>query len=559
MSIPAGYETNTVLAFTATVKEVVAPAQVIKILESDFVERESCMLLSHEDRLFNQLLSSGVHRLPNGQIEMPLPFKHGQPSLPNNKELAERRLGKLANKLRGNPELKKQYVAHMDNLFVKGYAEPIPDDDGVDQTLCSWYIPHHGVFHPQKPNKLRVVFDCSFKLIGVSINDHLLQGPDLMNSLVGILLRFRIRKIAFSCDIEGMFYQFKVNSGDRDYLRFLWYPEGDLDSRPKEYRMTVHLFGATSSPGCATFGLRHLADLFSQNDTAVHNFIHRDFYVDDGLKSTHTPSEAVELLHQTRNVLEQGGIRLHKVVSNCRELLEAVPPEDRSSALSQLDLHNDILPSERTLGIEWCPQTDTFQFHLNLKDCPPTRRGILSNVCSIYDPLGLIAPVVLFGKRILQETHREGFGIDDNLPEPLLRQWINWKNALSSLSTLEIPRWCHLEAPGNVRSVELHHFSDASSVGYGQCSYLRIVDIHGEIHCTLVFAKSRVAPIKTVSIPRLELTAAVVSVRVSKFLGKELDCDHLQEYFWTDSLVFAVNRSNFTAIGVFYLLYSTRQ
>lgn len=138
----------------------------------------------------------------------------------------------------------------MKEMISKGEAVPASDEE-----KDSWFIPHFGVFHPQKPNQVRVVFDCTAKVGGVSLNDFLLQGPDHMNDLQGILLRFRAQPIALMGNIEKMFHQFKVAANHQDYLMFLWY---DAGGRLTAYKMTVHLFGARSSPACATYGLRHL-------------------------------------------------------------------------------------------------------------------------------------------------------------------------------------------------------------------------------------------------------------------------------------------------------------
>ena len=146
----------------------------------------------------------------------------------------------------------------MTSLLNKGYATKVPkselDKDGDNCKV--WYLPHHGVYHPRKPNKIRVVFDCSALYEGVSLNQQLLQGPDLMNNLIGILLRFREHSIAIVGDIEAMFHQVKVQRSDQDYLRFFWWPDGRFTEPPEVYRMTVHLFGAVSSPTCCMLALQ---------------------------------------------------------------------------------------------------------------------------------------------------------------------------------------------------------------------------------------------------------------------------------------------------------------
>lgn len=183
---------------------------------------------------------------------MPLPFKGcSQPSLPINKRLATIRLQHLKKRLKANKQFFDHYKAFMEDVISKGDAEPAPEATPGE---IVWYIPHHGGYHPRKPGKLRVVFDCSAKFCGISLNDTLLTGPDLINSLIGVLCRFRKETVAVICDIESTFHQFIVTSEHRTYLRFLWWEHGNLDSEPREYHMAVQLFGATSSPGCANFG-----------------------------------------------------------------------------------------------------------------------------------------------------------------------------------------------------------------------------------------------------------------------------------------------------------------
>ena len=525
------------LSHRITVKEIPAltPNDIVRILESDFVETKyEDKSISQEDIQFLKILDENIHKTESDHYEMPLPFKEKHPDLPNNKALAVSRLNYLKKKLRNDPKYYKDYTAFMTEITDRGDAEKVKNTASKDVT---WYIPHHGVYHSKKPDKIRVVFDCSAKFEGVSLNDCLLSGPDLTNGLLGVLCRFRKYPCAVMCDIEKMFHQFYVNKEDRDYLRFLWWEKGDLDTEPIEYRMTVHLFGATSSPGCANFGFKHTASNMEDKYPLGASFIKHNFYVDDGLTSLQTVEEVIKLIQEARDICVSGGLRLHKFVSNNKEITESIPPSERAKNVNTFDLNFENLSIERALGIQWCVETDTFQFRIILKDQPLTRRGILSTVASIYDPLGFLAPFVLIGKQILQEMCRRGIAWDDPLPDELRPRWECWRSELPKLTQLHVPRCYQPVGFGCIKECELHHFSDASSTGYGQCSYLRLLDDSNKVHCSFIIGKSRVAPTKVITMPRLELTAAVVSVKMSNLLQNELEYENLQEYFWTDSKV----------------------
>ena len=512
-----------------TTKEVmdIEPAEIVRILESDFRDtQKEEKPMSQDDLLFLDKISDGIHQQEDGHYSMPLPFK-SRPNLPNNRHTAVKRFEHLSRRFRSDPKYYRDYKKFMTEIIERGDAEKIPPDEAEKEQV--WYIPHHGVYHPKKPDKIRVVFDCSSRYKGTSLNDHLLQGPDLTNSLVGVLIRFRQEKIAVSCDVEKMFHQFRVNKEDRDYLRFIW-EDGD-------YRMKVHLFGATSSPGCANFGLKQLAKDHEEESVEAAKFIRRNFYVDDGLTSAGSVDTAKKLVLETKQMCTKGNLRLHKFVSNSREVMEMVPPKDCAQDIENLDLTFGDLPMERVLGIQWCVRSDTFQFGLELKDQPTTRRGILSTIASVYDPLGFLAPFVLRGKQILQEMCREGTGWDDPLPSDLEESWRHWRANLTELAKIRVPRCYQPETFGRVKRCELHHFSDASTTGYGQCSYIRVIDENDQIHCSLVMGKARVTPLRVVTIPRLELQAAVTTVKISNLLRQELEFADVEEYFWTDSKV----------------------
>ena len=177
---------------------------------------------------------------------------------------------------------------------------------------------------------------------------------------------------------------------------------------------------------------------------------------------------------------------------------------------------------------------DQFTFNVKLPDKPFTRRGILSTVASLFDPLGFVAPVLLEAKQILQTLNKRNLGWDEPIAEVELEQWRFWLEGLPVLNSIEIPRCFKSPEFGRTISMQIHHFADASSYGYGACSYLRLVDHSGSICLSFFMGKSRLAPIKSVSIPRLELTAAVLAARLDELAKRELKIP-LDSFLWVDS------------------------
>ena len=522
------------IALRTSGKEVVLPEFVSSM--ADDVGNPFEKGLSLEDQCFLELMEKEIHKTGDGHYEMPLPFRDPGKLMTNNKVLALQRLNSLAKRFKRDPLYHQHYVTFMNDLLQNEYAERVPENELGPETPA-YYLPHHGVYNASKPGKVRVVMDASAKYMGESLNSNLLTGPDLLNGLVGVLCRFRQGYVAFSCDIKGMFQQFRVNPEHRNFLRFLWFEEGDFDRDPVALRSRVHLFGAVSSPAVANFGLRKAAqDGLEKYGQDVVDFIVENFYVDDGLKSLDSEDDAIAMIENSRKLCLDSGLILHKFTSNSAAVLASLDPRDRSDNTKDLDLRHDVLPMERALGIKWCMQSDSFNFRVVVSSKPLTRRGVLSTVSSIFDPLRLISPVVLEGKMILQEMCRRKLDWDDPLPECLHGRWSKWLDSLPSLEQLSIARCFKPAVFGKVRAVELHHFSDACNKGYGQCSYLRITDEENRVHCSLVMAKSRVTPLRVVTIPRLELTAAVLSTEVSQLLDKELQYD-IKHIFWTDSRI----------------------
>ena len=221
----------------AQTKEVVNPFEVRRMFELDFSERcNGQPEFSQEDCKFLNIARKGIRLREDSHYEMSLPMKEGTPSLPHNRVMARNRLRPLKKRLESSSTYRSHYVEFMNKLLENGYAEKVPQGTQPDvDRKSAWYIPHHGVYHPKKPNKIRVVFDCSAQYEGESLNKHLLQGPDLTNNLTGVLCRFRREPVALMCDIEAMFHQVKVTEEYRDFLCFLWWEDSDTSREPQDY------------------------------------------------------------------------------------------------------------------------------------------------------------------------------------------------------------------------------------------------------------------------------------------------------------------------------------
>ncbi|XP_038154235.1 uncharacterized protein LOC119791920 [Cyprinodon tularosa] len=508
----------------------------IQQYNTDFPERvyDDKEEMSQEDKLFMKSVQSTT-KFKDGHYSVGLPLRDKAVKMPNNRCVAEQRAAGLRRKLTRNQEFLEDYKGFMESILGKGYAMEVPQDQLARDDNRVWYVPHHGVYHPKK-KKIRVVFDCNASFQDVSLNGQLMQGPDLTNTLIGALVRFREEPIAVMADIESMFYQVRVPETDADLLRFLWWPAGDLSTPVKEYRMMVHLFGATSSPSVASYVLRRTAE--DRRDTAppeaVETVLH-NFYVDDCLKSVATEEEAVFLVKNLRDLCAEGGFTLTKWVSNSRRVLSSIPEELRTTELRDLDLTQDALPTERALGVQWCTEDDVFTYSIKPQDKPKTRRGVLSVVNSTYDPLGFLAPLILPAKLLLRDLCKEKLGWDEEISDSQKEQWSKWLEDHSLLSGFNVRRCVKPQAFGTRVVARLHHFSDASEVAYGTASYLVLMNDLGRIHCSLMMGKSRVSPLKQITVPRLELTAAVVAVKVDRMLQAEMQIPLQQSIFWTDS------------------------
>ena len=389
----------------------------------------------------------------------------------------------------------ERYDHEIKTMLAEGYAE-IVDENSLDAERV-WYLPHHHVINPKKPEKLRVVFDCAAKFEGQSLNQRINQGPDLVNSLISVLLKFRLHAYAIQADIKGMYNQVAVPPQDRDVLRFLWQENGRL----VHYRMKVHLFGGVWCSSVATYALRKVVQDHPDVHPLLSNAILQCMYVDDCLVSVGSKAEAITLMDGLPQLLRTGGFVLTKFIANDEELLSGVP-----RAHTAKEVHEFLQKSVgRALGVQWNIYKDTFFYDVTPYESDEvTRRMMLKYIGSVFDPLGLSFPWVLPGRLVLQDATKLGLAWDDAIPMDLLSRWHRWLNVLQGLRSVSFQR-CLIETEFIDGFIEYHVFCDASQSAYGACVYLRCASTRGRVVCNLVAAKGHVAPVNQQTVPRLEL------------------------------------------------------
>ncbi|XP_052449737.1 uncharacterized protein LOC128011416 [Carassius gibelio] len=463
----------------------------------------------------------------------PLLRKQGILPLRSPKEAVLPSLRSLERRLARDPLQAEEYCAAIRKLVEAGAVRRI-DPGEASTTNESWYIPHHLVNHN---GKSRLVFNCSFQFQGRSLNDTLLPGPTLGASLLGVLLRFREHAVAVSGDIRGMFHQVRLLPEDQPLLRFIW-RDMKRDNPPEVFQWQVLPFGTACSPCCATFALqRHARDHGGSGEEIQHS-VERCFYVDNCLQSVHTANEAKELVDRLREVLASGGFELRQWACNIPDVLRHLPAEARSDSTEQWLSHDEPDQLEPALGLSWNWRLDVLGYKSRPLDYEAlTMRNVYKVLARQYDPLGFIAPYTTRAKLIVQSMWDKPRDWDDPcIPQDLQKAWKEWESELHLLPSILVPR---PYAPGlteeMVVSRQIHVFSDASERVYGSVSYLRTEDVQGRVYLAFLAARSRVAPRRQLSIPRLELCGALTAAQLSKTIQRELTVKTDKTVIWSDS------------------------
>lgn len=490
--------------------------------------------MTNEERQCEEHFVATHSRTCDGRYLVRLPFKTEPPiPLGDSRSTALSSLQRMEQRLKLNPAKATEYSEFLFEYEQLGHMIQVsPTESAVDSSQ-RYYIPHHAVLRDSSATtRLRVVFNASCRTSnGTSLNDHLLVGPKLQTDLTRVIMQWRQYRYVYTADIAKMYRQILLDIRDTDYQRILWraHPSDAI----KEYRLLTVTYGTTSAPYLALRVLKQLASDEGACFPLAVPLVEHQIYVDDCLFGADDKILALQTRDQIIELLAKGGFRLRKWASNTPDLLSDIDSSDHGLACDKsLEFNEQI----NILGITWDPRGDSFQFRVaTMKHPETTKRTVLSTIAKFYDPLGWITPVIVTSKIFMQRLWSLKLDWDESLPSDCLEYWQEYYVKLSCLENISVPRWTHYGS--DTLQGSLHGFSDASTKAYAAAVYLRLVHVDGSVTVTLLTAKSRVAPLKTISIPRLELSAAHLLAKLMVFIKSTLQLHSVDCHCWTDSTI----------------------
>ncbi|GBN56721.1 hypothetical protein AVEN_162907-1 [Araneus ventricosus] len=397
-------------------------------------------------------------------------------------------------------------------------------------------MPYRSVVRKDKSTtQVRLVFNCSSSKRGdLSLNDYLEQGPILNPSLLDVLLRFRIFTVVFCGHIEKAFLMIGIAEDDRRYLRFLW----STNDKGKEYvvlQMNRVLFGSRCSPFLLRATIRYHVRKYLERYPDCVDMLDNKLYADDLCYGAETVQEALSLSAGAVSILKDSGFHLRKLCTNSSELqalriqngLSIEVGFEQDCKLKVLSLVWNLY--EDSVGVDVTPLLNSLESMGN------TKRSVLSTVARVFDPLGFISPFVVRVKKLVQEIWERGVDWDSKLPDDLRIKWEKWCCETGCLSDVRINRCYFSNWDRDAGGIEMHIFCDSSQVAYGAVAYFRSETTSGEVGVYFVMAKSGLAPLKKLSLPRLKLMGALVGAKLWKHLLVVFKSLVKRVVMWTDS------------------------
>ena len=482
-------------------------------------------------------------QIKNGRYEVSLPWRDYHDDLPDNYDLSRRRLHGLLKRLQQNPEVLREYNSIICEQLEKGIVEVVRDSEVTPDV--THYLPHHAVTrHDKETTKVRVVYDASARSSGPSLNDCLHTGPKFNQRILEILLRFRSYPIAFVADIEKAFLMISVNPKDRDVLRFLWVKD-PFSSNPEivVLRFTRVMFGVSASPFLLNATIKHHIEGYTATHPEVVQLLKQSIYVDDVVCGADGEHEAYTVYARSKEILSHACFNLRKFTTNAPSLQTLVDSQEAPQRTlpgaklkaqvtetyveATLPLGTTKHPTDqKVVGVRWNVSLDQLLFSLDTvldesTAVKPTKRVVISLIGRIYDPLGFLSPVTVRFKILMQELCKSKQGWDQPLSGELLIKWTRLIDQLKEAPPITLPRCCLQGPRSESRVYRLHGFCDASNVAYAAVVYL--VEEDGNcVYSHFIVSKTRVSPLKPITIPRLELLSALCLARLISNVSENL-------------------------------------
>ncbi|XP_055590106.1 uncharacterized protein LOC129742256 [Uranotaenia lowii] len=484
-------------------------------------------ILSDEEQRCEDHYRLHTTRDHTGRYVVKLPFKRDPVEMVETGYEALQQFNALCRQLQRDPEKRKLYEDYINGFITAGHISRAAPLTKAQRLI---YLPHHGVQKESTTTKLRVVFNAAMKAKnGVALNDLLMTGPVIQKSLYHILLNFRRHPVALTGDIEKMYLQVRVSSEDSERLRMIWQEPG---RKVAEYCMNTVTFGLTCAPFLATRTLKQLI-IDEGPDFPVAQECIDDFYMDDCLTGAASITAARQKREQLTAMLARGGFPIRKWASNEPAVLEGVPREDCATEMA-LDFEPDA--TVKTLGIRWQCRGDIFIFEANFDAYQEsyTKRQVLSTIAKIFDPLGLIGPVITIAKAFMQEIWKISCDWSDPLPPSFNQRWRMFLTHLGEVWRVRVPR--RILSIDQPTRLFLHGYCDASELAYGAVVYLRAIDNRGNTSSRLLCSKSKVCPINRPTIPRSELCAAALLAELIRTVKDNLRMEIHKTVAFSDSM-----------------------
>ena len=479
---------------------------------------------SRDDVMCEEHYVKNKTRDSSGRYTVRLPFRPGNFELGSTRRQALHQFHALERKFEANPHFRAEYEKEMNGYIELGHMT-LCEDDNDD----GYYIPHHAVIKETSDTyKHRVVYNASANsTTGTSLNKLLLTGPTIQKPLHHQLLSFRTHPYVVTADIEKMYRQIWIHPDDRKFQKIFWYHEGKI----RTFTLNTVTFGVKCAPFLAIRTLHQLAKDEEPNFPRASRLLCSDFYVDDFLSGADTLDDIMAIRDEMINLLRRGGFVIRKWASNHPSALDNI---DRK--IFDLDCGIQGEPVKKTLGVVWDSKRDIFTYSVNPQNSQSTstKRKLLSQIAKVFDPLGLVGPLTLHTKTLIQDCWRAKITWDESLPQDIHTKWIVVADQLPRLKEIVFPRY--LGCPNPI-SFEIHGFCDASMYGYGACLFIRSSDSLGNVTIRLACSKSKVASLSHHTIPRLELAGASLLKRLYVESKDQLSFPVKRKVLWSDSMI----------------------